>query len=118
MVGDERVLQSNPVRDTADARSLKALRGELRKRGVQDNGPRFLRTLLLGPPQFCWAPLSRRILAGNCTLHHMASRIAIALPERTFAGGMADGGVRCSFRLPVLYAHAVSATVKTVRKYN
>jgi hypothetical protein len=106
------MLQSNPVRDPADARSLKALRGELRKRGVQDNGPRFLRTLLLGPPQFCWAPLSRRILARNCTLHHMASRMAIALSERTFAGGAwQDGGVRCGFRLPVLNTHAVSVTV-------
>src|SRR5579864_1046965 len=71
VVGDERVLQSDPVRDTAYARSLKALRGEFRKRGIQDGGTRLLRTLLLRTPKLCRTSLSGSVLAGNCTLHHM-----------------------------------------------
>ncbi len=53
MVGDKRMLQSDPLRNATDARSLEALRCKFRERCVQNCRPCFLRPLLLCAPEFC-----------------------------------------------------------------
>ena len=48
VVGDERMLQTKPIRNRANARPFESPFGELRNGSVEDRAPRFKRALLFG----------------------------------------------------------------------
>src|SRR5258706_6380193 len=48
MIGDQRMLQAEPIGDSANARSFESSLGKFRDGGIEDRGSRLDRTLLFG----------------------------------------------------------------------
>src|SRR5258705_12425116 len=61
VVRDERMLQTKPIRNRANARSFESPFGELRNAGVQDRASRLKRALLFGSLSWTPPPLHGRL---------------------------------------------------------
>src|SRR5258708_34396504 len=64
VIGDQRMLQAEPIGDNANARSFESPFGKFRDRGIEDRGSRLNRALLFGS-------LARALSPGSF-LRHLA----------------------------------------------